>query len=100
MSYMHNEIIFRDFESAKKARKMVYEMLKEVSNKEYRFVSIGDLVMLLFGDPTIDWKKIQLTKKKYADEQFAWKKKGNLAIYEYECSGQIWYVFEDPVKVA
>lgn len=92
---MYNEIIFADFESAKKARRLVYNALK---SRDTDFVSIGDLQNDLFDHNDIVWKKRVLTWRRCRDIMYGWKKKGHLAIYEYENGNpDAGYIFEDPV---
>ena len=90
MDYIYSEVVFRDFDSARKARNMVADILAKGDNR----VSIEDLKNNLKGDFDEKYFVIPGVDSEI-DKEFYWNKK-NVKIYEKEVDGQIFYVFEDP----
>ena len=91
MDNIYSEIVFRDFDSARKARNMVADIL---TDKPGAHISIADMKMNLNGDFNEKYFVIAGVDSEI-DKEFYWDKK-NIKIYEKEVDGQIFYVFEDP----
>lgn len=91
MDNIYSEIVFRDFDSARKARNLIADIL---TDKPDAHISISDMKMNLNGDFDEKYFVIPGVDSEI-DKEFYWDKK-NIKIYEKEVDGQIFYVFEDP----
>ena len=91
MDNIYSEIVFRDFDSARKARNLIADIL---TDKPDVHISISDMKMNLSGDFNEKYFVIPGVDSEI-DKEFYWNKK-NVKIYEKEVDGQIFYVFEDP----
>ena len=91
MDYIYSEIVFRDFESARRARNIIRDIL---TDKPDAHISISDMKMNLSGDFDEKYFVIPGVDSEI-DKEFYWNRK-NIKIYEKEVDGQIFYVFEDP----
>ena len=88
---IHSEIIFKDFESARRARNIIGDIL---TNKPDAHISVSDMKMNLSGD--FDEKYFVIAGiDPEIDKEFYWNKK-NIKIYEKEVDGKVYYTFEDP----
>lgn len=87
---IHSEVVFKDFDSAKRARDMVKGMLSDGESA----VSVDELKNSLKGD--FEEKFFILAGiDPEIDKEFYWNTK-NIKIYEKEVDGSVFYTFEDP----
>lgn len=94
----YSDIIFKTFEDAKKARKILINILNYAKNKDFKqhFISVSDMIYNL-DDSGIDYKVIKATPNPYNkdNERYAWFKKPG--IYEFKNDHpEEGYIFEDP----
>ena len=87
---IHSEIIFKDFDSARRAKNVVSDILAKGDER----VSIDDLKNNLKGDFNEKYFTIAGIDPEI-DKEFYWDKK-NPKIYEKEVDGKVYYTFEDP----
>ena len=83
------DIIFETFEDAKIARKLLYSYTQDGAATVKFFSDI-------LKDTYIKYKIVDNTGTEES-KYYGWTKKGNIAIYEYEYNGKIYYILEDPV---
>lgn len=87
---IHSEVVFKDFESAKRAKNLVKEML---SNGE-QSVSVDDLKNSLKGDFEEQYMVLAGVDAEI-DKEYYWNTK-NVKIHEKEIDGKKFYAFEEP----
>ncbi len=87
---IHSEVIFKDFDSARRARNVVSDILAKGDDR----VSIDDLKNNLKGDFNEKYFILAGVDSEI-DKEFYWDKK-NPKIYEKEVDGKVYYTFEDP----
>ena len=88
----YRDILFEDFETAKRARKILYSYTKSMGK-----VSVGNFIHILCGVKDLNFKYLN-HRGDSEDDLYGWIKKGHLAIYEYnDIAGKTYYTFEDPV---
>lgn len=88
---IHSEIIFKDFESARRARNIIGDIL---TDKPDAHISVSDMKMNLSGDFNEKYFILAGVDSEI-DKEFYWDKK-NIKIYEKEVDGKVYYTFEDP----
>ena len=87
---VHSEVIFRDMDSARRARNMISDIL---SSGEFN-VSVYDLKNSLKGDFNEKFFVLAGVDPEI-DKEFYWNTK-NIKIHEKEIDGSVFYTFENP----
>lgn len=85
------DIIFETFEDARNAREFLYSYTWSGAVTVDFFIKALDHIF-------VNFKVVDNTGTEDSI-LYGWVKRGNLAIYEYEYEGKIYYIFEDPVPL-
>lgn len=87
---IHSEIVFKDLDSARRAKNMVNDILSSGEP----MVSVDDLKNNLKGDFNEKFFILAGVDPE-VDKEFYWNTK-NIKIHEKEIDGSVFYTFEDP----